>query len=126
MKIITILLPVTLIAMAFVWFVKPRSLKNSITGCWACMATDTEYANRSFQLLFYKDDKFYYYLKERLPTPSARGNFEINDSVITLIFSDTNEKQTMTVRGVAPKRLSVTYNNTQLTFRRMQALKTSK
>jgi hypothetical protein len=119
MKVRFFIIPAGFIFIACGWFVRTTSLKEQLTGSWVCISQDTEYANRAFQLLFYKDYKFYYYIKKRLPNPYARGTFEISDSVITLTFGDTNEKQLMTITSITPKHLCVAYNNTQLTFRRM-------
>ncbi len=103
---------------------KPKSIKKKLVGSWVCTQSDMDFHSRSLQLLFYKNDTFYWYLKERKPTPYARGIYEVEKSKVNFRFNDTGEQIVFKIVKLQTRLLEVEYNGNLVTFKKIAALKT--
>lgn len=125
MKVVTLLASSLVVLLTACIAGKPKSIKKKLVGSWVCTHSETDYHKRSFQLLFYKDDTFYWYLKDWKPKPYARGTFKIDDSSnVNLKFNDNGEQLTFIIKTLKHRVLEIEYNGHLITFKRIVALKT--
>lgn len=125
MKAVVYIIPVVAVLLIAGWMLRPKTVKHRLQGSWICIRSEADFKNRAFQLLFYKNDTFYFYLKGRDPKPYARGEFSLDeDGMIILNFKDTGTTEQFKVIEIGSKRMRLEQDGKSSDFRRVAGLKT--